>query len=215
MYIGRFVIVGKTPAGEWYLGYRVSSRSFPNRRIVVQEDRAVVLPTPEAPPSDNPYISYNCLRQHGAVAIAANGSHVDPAIDKVGLGYPLRDALALAMLAMDYEHDRLDTPRIAAAVDLAGDAGYLAIVAKEQLSVQRVPVLAGEALLIATYERTTPTPIRLAGSRAEDLAEAIFQSEYEHPVAALAALLGDGGRRAAAATVGGRSQEAVNNADTR
>ena len=47
MYIGRFVIVGQTPAGEWYLGYRVSSRSFPNRRIVVQEDRAVVLPARE------------------------------------------------------------------------------------------------------------------------------------------------------------------------
>ena len=45
MYIGRFVIVGRTQAGEWYLGYRVSSRSYPNRRIVVQGDRAAVLPT--------------------------------------------------------------------------------------------------------------------------------------------------------------------------
>ncbi|NLD44741.1 MAG: IMP cyclohydrolase [Chloroflexi bacterium] len=198
MYIGRFVIVGQTPAGEWYLGYRVSSRSFPNRRIVVQEDRAVVLPTPDAPPSDNPYISYNCLRQHGQIAIVANGSHVDPAIDKVSLGYPLRDALALAMLAMDFEHDHLSTPRIAAAVDLSAAAGYLAIVARDQLCIQKVDVQAGEASLIATYERTAPTPIQLAGSHAEDLAEAIFASEYEHPVASLAAILQDGRLRLAA-----------------
>jgi len=189
MYIGRFVIVGRTQAGEWYLGYRVSSRSYPNRRIVVQGDRAAVLPTADAPPSDNPYISYHCLRQAGEVAIVANGSHVDPAIDKVGLGYPLRDALALSLLAMDYEHDQLNTPRIAAGVDRAAGVGYLAIVAEDRLAVERVDVAPGQALLIATYERTAPTPIALAGESAEALAEAIYTCEYERPVAALAALL--------------------------
>jgi IMP cyclohydrolase len=189
MYIGRFVIVGQTAAGAWYLGYRVSSRSFPNRRIVVQGDRAVVLPTADAPPTDNPYISYNCLRRAGEVAIVANGSHVDPAIDKVGLGYPLRDALALSLLAMDYEHDQLNTPRIAAGVDRAAGVGYLAIVAEDRLAVERVDVAPGQALLIATYERTAPTPIALAGESAEALAEAIYTCEYERPVAALAALL--------------------------
>jgi len=197
MYIGRFVIVGRTQAGEWYLGYRVSSRSYPNRRIVVQGDRAAVLPTADAPPSDNPYISYHCLRQAGEVAIVANGSHVDPAIDKVGLGYPLRDALALSLLAMDYEHDQLNTPRIAAGADRAADAGYLAIVAEDRLAVERVAVSPGEALLIATYERTAPTPIALAGQGADDLAAAIYTCEYERPVAALAVLLRDGGAQVA------------------
>ncbi len=193
MYIGRFAIVGRTPAGEWYLGYRVSSRSFPNRRIVLQSDRAAVLPTPDAPPSDSPYISYNCLRRHGPVTIVANGSHADPAIGKVSLGVPLRDALASTMLAMDYEHDSLNTPRIAAAVDLSTDAGYLAIVAPDQLRVQRLAIRPGEAALIATYERTAPTPIALVGSQADDLAQAVFESEYEHAVAALAALCTPGG----------------------
>ena len=105
---------------------------------MVQGDRAAVLPTADAPPSDNPYISYHCLRQAGEVAIVANGSHVDPAIDKVGLGYPLRDALALSLLAMDYEHDQLNTPRIAAGVDRAAGVGYLAIVAEDRLAVERV-----------------------------------------------------------------------------
>jgi len=197
MYIGRFVIVGRTSPGDWYLGYRVSSRSFPDRRIAIQRDRAVVLPTADAPPSDNPYISYNCLRQRGDVTIVANGSHVDPAIDKVYLDYPLRDALALALLAMDYEHDDLNTPRIAAGVDQAREEAYLAIVAEDQLAVRRVAPAAGEALLIATYERTEPTPIALAGHTPEALAEAIYTCEYERPVAALAALLTDEGARMA------------------
>jgi IMP cyclohydrolase len=121
MYIGRFVILGRTAAGAWYLGYRVSSRSFPNRTIRFAGDRAMVLPTADATQSDNPYITYNCLRWHGDTAVVGNGSQVDPIIDKIKLGYPLRDALALSLLALDYEHDAYNTPRVVAAVDGAGD----------------------------------------------------------------------------------------------
>ena len=198
MYIGRFVIVGKTAAGDWYLGYRVSSRSFPNRVIKYVDDRAIVLPTADAPPSDNPYIAYNCLRTHGATTIVTNGSHVDPAIDKVSLGYPLRDAMALALLALDYEHDSYNTPRIAASVDLASDVGYLGIVADDQLSVRAIPVQSGEAYLIATYELTQPTPISLVGNTCETLCDSIFEYQYEHPVASLAAIHTTSGLQVAA-----------------
>jgi IMP cyclohydrolase len=34
MYVGRIVAVGRTPAGRAAVMYRVSSRSFPNRRTV-------------------------------------------------------------------------------------------------------------------------------------------------------------------------------------
>jgi hypothetical protein len=51
----------------------------------------------------------------------------------------------------------------------------------------------GEAFLIATYERTEPTPIRLQGKNdSRELCAAIYESEYEHPVAALAAMFHDG-----------------------
>lgn len=184
MYVGRFVIVGQTAAGSPYLAYRVSSRSFPNRRILVGPDRAVVLPTAGAPPSDNPYISYNCARILGDTAIVANGSHVDPIIDKVSLGYPLRDAIALSLLAMDYEHDAYNTPRIVAALDGAGQ-GYLGIVADNQLFVTAVALQPGEAQLIATYERTAPTPISLPGETTEELVDALMDCEYDLPVAGL------------------------------
>jgi len=198
MYIGRFVIVGKTPAGQWYLCYRVSSRSFPHRYIKCPcttgykpgTDRAVVLPTADAPASDNPYISYNCLRSYADVVVVANGSHVDPIIDKISLGYALRDAMALSLLTLDYEHDRYNTPRVAAGLD-AG-RGYLGIVAEDKLLVREMAVSPGQAFLVATYERTDPTPIRLAGTTPQALCDAIYEAEYEHPVAALAVLPVDG-----------------------
>ncbi len=188
MYIGRFVILGKTDTGNWYLGYRVSSRSFPNRTIRTEQDRAVVIPTEDAPPSDNPYISYNCLRTHQDVLVVSNGTHVDPIIDKVKIGYGLRDAMALSLLALDYEHDSYNTPRIAAGLDAEADQGYLGIVADDQLTVKSIDVPPGEAFLIATYEHTAPTPIDLEGETVESLCEGILGCEYEHPVAALATM---------------------------
>ncbi len=188
MYIGRFVILGKTAGGQWFLAYRVSSRSFPNRRIVLGQDRAAVMPTADAPPSDNPYISYNCLRATENAVIVANGSHVDPMIDKVSIGYGLRDAMALSLLALDYEHDSYNTPRIAAGLDLHSQRGYLGIVAEDQLRVQEIKPEPGEAFLIATYELTAPTPIALQGETAEALATGVIECEYEHPVAALVAM---------------------------
>lgn len=186
MYVGRFVILGKTTEGGWFLGYRVSSRSFPNRRIVAQKDRAVVLPTPDAPPSDNPYISYNCLRTRGEIVVIGNGSQVDPIIDKVSLGYPLRDAMALSLLALDYEHDQYNTPRVTAALDGQAGVGYLSIVAADKIYVKQMILTPGQACLAATYELTEPTPIHLAGNSAQELCDAIYDCEYELPVAALA-----------------------------
>ena len=188
MYIGRFVVLGKTSSGQWYLAYRVSSRSFPHRYIKPGANRAMVLPTADAPPSNNPYISYNCLRSHDDVVVVANGSHVDPIIDKISIGYGLRDAMALSLLALDYEHDRYNTPRVAAGLDAGMACGYLGIVAEDKLLVQRMAVSPGEAFLVATYEHTDPTPIHLDGATPEELCDAIYRCEYEHPVAALVVL---------------------------
>ncbi len=189
MYIGRFVLAGRTPSGHPFLGYRVSSRSFPNRRIVLTPNAAVVLPTADAPASDNPYIAYNCMRTHGATTIIANGSHVDPIIEKVAAGYPLRDALALALLALDYEHDSYSTPRIAAA--WGPEQAYLAIITPAKLAVQSVEPAVGTATLIATYELVEPTLVKIVGETPQDLAMAIHTLPYEHPVASLATLVGD------------------------
>ena len=153
----------------------------------------MVLPTDDAPPSDNPYIAYNCFRAHEGTVIVANGSHVDPIIDKVSIGYPLRDAMALCLLALDYEHDSYNTPRIVAGVDKSRDGGYLGIVSDSGILVRRMDIAPGEAQLVATYELTEPTPIAVEGSDAAILCDSILRCEYDHPVAAAAVALGADG----------------------
>lgn len=181
MYIGRFIVVSP----EW-AGYRVSSRSFPHRQIVDRDGTLTVLPTEDAPPSDNPYISYNCQRSAGDHEVIGNGSHVDPITEKLQLGYPVRDALAHGLLTLDFEKDDYDTPRIAGVV---GPDPFIGIVRRDGLVIEAVD----EPGLVATYEHDQPQPIDLEVAGAEGLARALYELEYEHPVCS-AAVTADGDR---------------------
>ncbi len=183
MYVGRFVVIGPDIAA-----YRVSSRSFPNRRIVARDDALTVAPTEGASETDNPYVSYNCYREAAGSAVVGNGSHVDPIAEKLGLGYPARDALAGSLLALDYEKDDYDTPRIAGVLDADGDA-HAGIVRKDALVVEAVT----EPTLVATYERDDPTPFEFAAETAEDAAREAFDADFEHAVCAMGVARTDDG----------------------
>ena len=154
MYVGRIVAVGRSKAGRNAVMYRVSSRSFPNRQAVDNDGTLAIVPRPgaEADLQKSPYIAYNALRLAGEWAVAANGSHTDPIAEKIAAGLPPRDALVLCLSAMDYEHDDLDTPRIAAVVPRTGDVAWLAIVRPDALVVKAVGLDAGRARYLATYE---------------------------------------------------------------
>ncbi|WP_440766459.1 IMP cyclohydrolase [Natronorubrum sp. DTA7] len=178
MYVGRFVVVGPDVGA-----YRVSSRSFPNREITAREDALTVGPTADAPETDNPYVSYNCLRvvetPTGETAAFGNGSHVDPIAEKLELGYPARDALAESLLALDYEKDDYNTPRIAATIDGAGEA-LIGTVRKDALLVETVE----EPTLVATYEKDSPEAFGLEADGAEAAASEVYDLEFEHAVCA-------------------------------
>ncbi|MFB6120922.1 MAG: IMP cyclohydrolase [Halobacteriaceae archaeon] len=178
MYVGRFIVVGPGLGA-----YRVSSRSFPNRRIVARGDTLTVTPTEDAPETDNPYISYNCVREveppaGGPVAVVGNGSHVDPIAEKVGLGYPARDALAESLLALDYEKDDYDTPRIAGVV--GAETATIGTVRRDALLVEEVD----EPTLVATYEKDRPEAFDLPAATAEDAARTVYDADFEHRVCA-------------------------------
>jgi IMP cyclohydrolase len=183
MYLGRFLIVAPGVGA-----YRVSSRSFPNRRVIDRDGTLTVAPTPEAPPTDNPYVSYNCLRRvdpptGDPVAVIGNGSHVDPTAEKLTLGYPPRDALAQALLALDFEKDEYDTPRIAAVV--APDRAVVGVVRRDALVVETV----ADPTLVATYERNRPERLDRTFPTARpadptDLARAAYDLPFEHAVCA-------------------------------
>jgi len=179
MYIGRFIVVGPGVGA-----YRVSSRSFPNRQITERGGHLTVGPTPDAPATDNPYVAYNCVRTvegpatDGEVAVVGNGSHVDPIAEKLDLGYPPRDALAASLLALDYEKDDYNTPRIAGVV--ADEEAYIGTVRHDALLVKQVD----EPTLVATYEENSPTAYDLAATDAADAATELYEAEYEHAVCA-------------------------------
>ncbi len=158
LYVGRIAVIGRTVAGANLAAYRVSSRSFPNRKAVLGEGRCAVIPR-EGHESDigrNPYIAYNCLRLAGEWAIVSNGSQTEPISEKLAAGMPIRDALALSLLTLDYEKDDYNTPRIAGAVPLAGDSGWLAIVRRDALLLTELALEAGRASFVATYELDDP-----------------------------------------------------------
>ncbi|PGF15935.1 IMP cyclohydrolase [Natrinema sp. CBA1119] len=187
MYVGRFVVVGPEVGA-----YRVSSRSFPNREITARDEALTVGPTEDAPETDNPYVSYNCLRvvetPTGETAAFGNGSHVDPIAEKLEVGYPARDALAESLLALDYEKDDYDTPRIAATIGGDGEA-LIGTVRKDALLVETVD----EPTLVATYEKNGPEPIDLEAGSAEAAASEVYDLEFEHAVCAAGVARTDSG----------------------
>jgi IMP cyclohydrolase len=183
MYVGRFVVVAPDRAA-----YRVSSRSFPNRRIVDRDGTLTVAPTADAPETDNPYISYNCLRttDDGEAAVVGNGTQVDPIVEKLELGYPCRDALAETLLALDYEKDDYETPRIAGVV---AEESYVGIVRRDALLVHAVEA----PTLVATYEKSRPEAVDLEATDAESMAREVYGFDLEHPVCAAAVAATDDG----------------------
>jgi len=193
MYIGRFVVVGPDVGA-----YRVSSRSFPNRKVVRRgDDTLTVVPTAAAEETDNPYVSYNCARAAGEGAVIGNGSHVDPIAEKYDRGYPARDALVEALHAMDYEKDDYDTPRVAGVVE--DDAGYIGIVRRDALLVREVE----EPHLVATYEENEPRPFEFEPRTAVAAARTAYGLDYEHAVCAAGVHVGDGGSSFAVQNTGG------------
>lgn len=194
MYVGRIVAIAKNQAGQVAALYRVSSRSFPNRQAKVLADSVAIVPKPghEDDIYKNPYIAYNCVKIVGKFGLATNGSHTDFIADKLAAGTCVRDALASVLLTMDYEHDSLNTPRIAAVVDRVAGNGYLGIVTDHSLLVREFELKAGEAYYVATYERDVPNPHAhdpnfdapdAAAACAYILGQGVF-ADFERPISA-------------------------------
>ena len=202
MYVGRIVVVGRTSSGANAVLYRVSSRSFPNRRVVRRGLALAVVPLEdhEGDLSVSSYIAYDALRLSGTWAVASNGSHTNPIVEKMEVGMPVRDAMVQTLLELDYERDEYDTPRIAGVVPLQGDSGWLGIVRRDALVVKEVALVAGRALYLATYEADDVRESQASdfdAATAEEAARFVMDGgtfrELERPVASAAALAAEQG----------------------
>ena len=190
MYIGRIVIVGRTNGKSW-AGYRVSSRTFPNRRAEVRGDSILVSPIDPKDLVKNPYIAYNCIRTNGDVAVVANGTQADMIIERIGDGLPPLDAIALSLVAFGYERDELDTPRLAGAV--MAEKAWLGIAMKGEFRFKEIPMKDNDSFMVATYEKTSFEPVAVSGKDASAVAKAAHDLPFERPVCSAAAFQGDDG----------------------
>ena len=203
MYLGRIVAIGRTPAGVNAAMYRVSSRSFPNREAVLRDRQVSIMPRSgfESDLQKNPYITYHCIRLAGAFAVVSNGSHTDPIIEKIKAGMNLRDAFALSLLAMDYEKDQLDTPRIVGVISQDGEEAYLGIIRKDAVMVRRFTPKNGELFYISTYEKNYTCPdfndgnfnVQNALEAADYITGKGVFADFTNPVTAAAALASGNG----------------------
>jgi IMP cyclohydrolase len=203
MYVGRIVAVGRTKSDKLAAMYRVSSRSFPNRQAEKIGQAVAIVPKAgfEGDIRKNPYITYNCLRLVKEFAVLTNGSQTDPIAEKLESGMRVRDALVLTLLGLDYEHDQLNTPRIAAVVDRGSRRCALGIVRADALLVREFALAPGEARYVATYEHNSPDEAYrdgafdvqdAAGACGYILGRGVFAG-LEKPVTAVCALEKDSG----------------------
>jgi len=184
MYLGRIVSVGMTSEKKPFIAYRVSSRSFPNRMAKSFEGKASIIPKEgyEKDIFENAYIAYNCVKIVGDVAIVSNGSHTDVIADKISVGMNIKDAMALSLLAMDYEKDDYNTPRIAAAITSTTDEdsyeAYIGIVTDGKVLVEKVDY--EKAAFISTYECQSPEKVEFTATDSASAAKLILnEGEFE------------------------------------
>ena len=158
LYLGRIVAVGMTAEGKLAGMYRVSSRSFPNRRAQVKDDYVSIVPKEgfEGDIFKNPYIAYNCAAIIGSIAVVSNGSQTDPIVEKLRSGMSIRDALIYSLAVMDYEKDDYDTPRIVAVVEKGSGKGWLGIIRRDGIDVREFELEPGKCLYVSTYEKNVP-----------------------------------------------------------
>lgn len=184
MYVGRIVVLGKSGERS-FVGYRVSSRSFPNRRAEVRGKSVMVSPLDANDLAKNPYIAYNCIRVGIDVAVVANGTQADMIIEKIEDGTKPLDAIALSLVAYGYERDELDTPRLAGAV--REDRAWLGIAKRDEIRCKEFLLREGDAFMVATYEKTEFEPLKIEGKSAHDIAKAAYDLSFERPVCSAAA----------------------------
>lgn len=195
MYIGRFLVVGKTSEGKPFVSYRVSSRSFPNREAkILNENIVSIIPKDLNEIFSNPYITYNCVKIVNNNIIATNGSHTDVIADKIKLGLPIRDSLAYSLVTMDYEKDDYNTPRIA--VVLNENECYMGYVADKDIRIKKVELENGKGYYLSTYEACTISEdqyIPVEGESPEEICKYVMNyKEFEHPVTCATAVIEEG-----------------------
>ena len=106
--------------------------------------------------------------------------------------------LAICSLALDYEKDPFNTPRISAVADARDGSGWLCVVREDGIEVRRMPLETGRFYYVATYEEHGLNAGQSGAFTAENaaaacsfmLGEGVF-AQRTNPVTAVAAVEGE------------------------
>ncbi len=201
MYVGRAVAIGANMNGQALAGYRVSSRSFGHRQAVQNGSEVVIVPQTgsEDYAIQSPYVSYTCTSLTKRYSVVSNGTHTTIIANKLSDGYSMRDALSQTLISMDFEHDHLNTPRIAGIVEPQSMTGYLGVVTKADVQIKKFTLEAEKAWFVTTYELCEPKSTQTLSSfdavNADDTCQHLLHgpdgSKFDHPVLAVATVWND------------------------
>lgn len=180
VYVGRMVGVGLND-GKPFAFYRLSSRSFPNRKALIKGDEVYIVNLTE---TNNPYVSYPVVKILPEYAVVGNGAHTTFIAQTLEWEKP-RKALIHVLDGMDYERDEYNTPRIAAIVQRDSNKAWLGFVGKNELWVKEVRLEEGKAFFTATYNVEGIETLSLDFKDENDLAEKVLKLDFAHPVLAI------------------------------
>jgi len=198
--VGRLLIVGAPKSGGVLAAYRLSSRSFPHRKIEIIRNSAKVMPISgcEEDLRKNPHTTYTCLRIIDESSIlVANGEHLDPICARIESGTPAHQAIVRVLAETGPEQDIYKTPRIAGFASQT--TSILGIITEKGLAVKSFPTKAGTGYYVATYEKTDPAKNLIKNLDAKSAADAAKQihkgpdfKHFTNEISTVAALIRDG-----------------------
>lgn len=195
-YVGRIIAAGRNRNGLLAVGYRVSSRSFPNRDAERHGDTVRIVPRAGSSDaaSESPYIAYECLLWNERYVVASNGTQTRPIFERLKAGNSVRDALASVLVGLDREFDAYDTPRICAVIDRTRNKLHFGSISADALSVSPIETAPGQMAYISTYGGPLPSPGQTdpdfsasdaAGTCAHLIGGSVF-ARFEKPVCSTA-----------------------------
>jgi len=196
MYVGRLLTVGAPKSGGILAGYRLASRSFPNRKFVIGKDFVRVEPIKgyEANTAKSPFTIYTCLRAwDGNSLLVANGAHLDNIYTVLRSGITPVRAISKVLAELGPEEDAYKTPRIVGYA--TPDELTIGIIMEKSITVKSFPVEAGKAYYVATYIKTDPIKnvvrnfdAKSALIAARMLYDGPFFKKFTHGICTVAAL---------------------------
>lgn len=193
-------MVGTPISGGILAAYRLSSRSFPHRKIEIIGNSAKVMPISgyEEDMRKSPYTAYTCLRIIDESSIlVANGEHLDQICTKIESGTSIPQAITRILTETGPEQDAYKTPRIAGFASQT--ASTLGIITEKRLTVKSFPTQAGIGYYVATYQKTDPAKNMVKNLDAKSAADAAKQihkgpdfKHFNNEISTAAALIRDG-----------------------